>query len=98
MATPEGRLARYLYGVMYDPQTLRLSLVEASSGEFRYFRHPFLHTGMSVEIDKEQLRPPALLGGCHHELSSVAASEEHQQRPGKVLDALHDMLADVKLP
>lgn len=33
VATPEGRLARYLYGVMFEPQTLRLSLVEASSGK-----------------------------------------------------------------
>ena len=30
--TPDGRLSRYLYGVYYDPQTLRLSLVEASQG------------------------------------------------------------------
>jgi len=28
-------------------------LVEAYSGEFCYFRHPFLHTGMSVEIQAE---------------------------------------------
>ncbi len=28
-------------------------LVKASSGEFRYFRHPFLHTGISVEIQAE---------------------------------------------
>ena len=33
VCTPEGRLARYLYGVMYDPQTLRLSLLEASEGK-----------------------------------------------------------------
>ncbi len=28
-------------------------LVEASGGELCYFRHPFLHTGMSVEIQAE---------------------------------------------
>jgi protein SCO1/2 len=28
--TPEGRLARYLYGVDYEPKDLKLSLVEAS--------------------------------------------------------------------
>jgi protein SCO1/2 len=33
VATPEGRIARYLYGVQYDPRTLRLSLVEASQGK-----------------------------------------------------------------
>ncbi len=31
--TPDGRISRYLYGVMFDPDTLRLSLVEASGGE-----------------------------------------------------------------
>jgi protein SCO1/2 len=31
--TPDGRVARYLYGVQYDPQTLRLSLLEASEGQ-----------------------------------------------------------------
>lgn len=30
---PSGVISRYLYGVMYDPQTLRLSLVEAGEGK-----------------------------------------------------------------
>ena len=30
--TPEGRVSRYLYGVQFDPQTLRLSLLEANKG------------------------------------------------------------------
>jgi protein SCO1/2 len=33
VCTPDGRISRYLYGVVYDPQTLRLSLVEASEGK-----------------------------------------------------------------
>ncbi|MBX7165848.1 MAG: SCO family protein [Pirellulales bacterium] len=32
VCTPDGRLSRYLYGVHYQPQTVRLSLVEASDG------------------------------------------------------------------
>jgi len=32
VATPEGRVSRYLYGVSYEPRTVRLSLVEASEG------------------------------------------------------------------
>lgn len=32
-ATPDGRLSRYLYGVQFDTQTLRLSLTEASEGK-----------------------------------------------------------------
>lgn len=33
VCTPGGRVSRYLYGVMFDPQTLRLSLVEAGEGK-----------------------------------------------------------------
>ncbi len=31
--TPDGRLSRYLYGVEYDPQTVRLSLLESAEGK-----------------------------------------------------------------
>lgn len=30
--TPDGRVARYLYGVMFDPPTLKYSIIEASEG------------------------------------------------------------------
>lgn len=33
LITPNGRVARYLGGLSYDPQTLRMSLVEASEGK-----------------------------------------------------------------
>lgn len=33
LCTPDGRISRYLYGVDFPPQTLRLSLVEASEGK-----------------------------------------------------------------
>lgn len=33
LLTPEGRVARYLGGITYDAQTLRMSLVEASQGK-----------------------------------------------------------------
>jgi len=32
ICTPDGRVSRYLYGVEYAPQTLRLALTEASEG------------------------------------------------------------------
>ncbi len=32
VCTPEGRISRYLYGVMFEPRTLRLTLAEASQG------------------------------------------------------------------
>jgi protein SCO1 len=35
LLTPEGKVARYLYGIEYIPQTLRLSLLETAKGEVR---------------------------------------------------------------
>jgi protein SCO1/2 len=34
IVTPDGRMARYLYGVTFDPRTLRLALAEAGEGKF----------------------------------------------------------------
>lgn len=31
--TPEGKISRYLHGITFDPKTIRLSMVEASSGK-----------------------------------------------------------------
>lgn len=33
IVTPQGHISRYLYGVKFEPETLRLSLVEASEGK-----------------------------------------------------------------
>ena len=33
VSTPDGRVARYLYGIEYPPKRLRLALLEASAGE-----------------------------------------------------------------
>ncbi|MHB8862401.1 MAG: SCO family protein, partial [Pirellulaceae bacterium] len=33
ICTPDGRLSRYLGGIEYDPQTLRMALLEASEGK-----------------------------------------------------------------
>ena len=33
ICTPDGRVSRYLYGVQFPPQTVRLSLVEAADGK-----------------------------------------------------------------
>lgn len=33
ICTPDGRISRYLYGVAFDSQTVRLSLVEAAEGK-----------------------------------------------------------------
>jgi protein SCO1/2 len=44
LATPEGKISRYLRGVRTDPQTLRLSLVEASGGKIGTTADAFLLT------------------------------------------------------
>ncbi len=31
--TPDGKISRYLYGIVFDPKVLRLSMVEASDGK-----------------------------------------------------------------
>ena len=33
MLTPDGRIARYLFGIDYGPRDLRLALVDASAGK-----------------------------------------------------------------
>ncbi len=33
ICTPDGRVSRYLYGIQFEPQTMRLSFVEASEGK-----------------------------------------------------------------
>lgn len=33
LLTPDGRISRYLYGVQFEPQTLKLGLLEASEGK-----------------------------------------------------------------
>lgn len=35
LATPDGRVSRYLHGTSFAPQTLRLSVIEASEGTLR---------------------------------------------------------------
>jgi protein SCO1/2 len=44
LCTPEGKISRDLYGVRFDPQTLRLSLVEASEGKIGTTTDRFLLT------------------------------------------------------
>lgn len=37
LATPSGKISRYLHGVYFEPQTFRLSLVETSAGQIGNF-------------------------------------------------------------
>ena len=42
LATPEGRLSHYFYGILYEPQDVRLALVEASDGRIGSLVDQFL--------------------------------------------------------
>ena len=65
--TPDGKLSRYLYGVMYDPGTLRLSLVEASEGKIGSTLDRFLLTCYHYDESSGRYAPLAMnimrLGG-----------------------------------
>jgi protein SCO1/2 len=57
--TPDGRISRYLYGVQFDPQTLRLSLVEASEGEIGTTRDKILLYCFQYDPSKGRYGPAA---------------------------------------
>ena len=65
--TPDGRLSRYLYGVEYDPQTLRLSLLEAADGKIGSASDQILLFCFHYDAEKGRYAPAALrlmqLGG-----------------------------------
>ncbi|NUQ61615.1 MAG: SCO family protein [Pirellulales bacterium] len=58
--TPDGRVSRYLYGIQYDPQTLRLSLVEAADGKVGSTFDRFLLTCFHYDETKGRYGPAAV--------------------------------------
>jgi protein SCO1/2 len=52
--TPDGRLSRFLSGVMFEPSTLRLALVEASEGKVGTTFDRFLMTCFHFDPDTGQ--------------------------------------------
>ncbi len=42
LCTPDGKLSRYLYGIKFDPQTVKLSLFEAGEGKIGTAMEQFL--------------------------------------------------------
>jgi len=67
LCTPDGRVSRYLYGIQFDPQTLRLSLVEASEGKIGTTLDHFLLTCFHYDPSVSRYAPVAMnimrLGG-----------------------------------
>lgn len=67
LLTPDGRVSRYLYGIQFDPQTLRLSLVEASEGKIGSSLDKFILTCFHYDPSLSRYAPVAMnimrLGG-----------------------------------
>jgi protein SCO1 len=57
--TPNGRVSRYLYGVEYDPQTLRLSLLEAADGKIGSTADQILLFCFHYDAEKGRYAPAA---------------------------------------
>ena len=57
MLTPDGRLARYLFGIEYGPRDLRFALVEASAGKVGYAGRCAAALLLSLRPDDRPLRP-----------------------------------------
>jgi protein SCO1/2 len=60
LLTPDGKISRYLYGVKYQPQTLRLSLVEASEGKIGTTVDRFLLTCFHYDSYAGRYTPVAM--------------------------------------
>jgi len=60
LLSPDGKITRYLYGIKYDPKTLRLSLVEASQGKVGSSVDRFLLTCYHYDAYAGQYTPIAM--------------------------------------
>ncbi len=60
VCTPEGVVSRYLGGIDYDPQTLRLSMVEAADGKVGSALDQFLLTCFVYDHTKGRYAPVAV--------------------------------------
>ena len=60
LLTPDGKISRYLYGVKFEPRTLRLSLVEASEGKIGTTVDRFLLTCFHYDSYAGKYTPVAM--------------------------------------
>jgi protein SCO1/2 len=60
LLSPDGKITRYLYGIKYDPKTLRLSLVEASQGKVGSTVDKFLLTCFQYDAHAGKYTPVAM--------------------------------------
>lgn len=59
ICTPDGRLSRYLYGLLYEPNDLRLSLLEAAEGKIGSPMDQILMFCYYYDADKGRYAPAA---------------------------------------
>ncbi|WP_232097194.1 SCO family protein [Gimesia maris] len=59
ICTPDGRISRYLYGIGFPKQTLKLALVEASEGKIGSTIDRFLLFCFHYDADKGRYAPTA---------------------------------------
>lgn len=68
ICTPGGKVSRYLYGIEYDPQTLKLSLMEAAEGKIGSTLDQMLLYCFHYDAEKGRYGPAAVkimrLGGA----------------------------------
>lgn len=81
LCTPDGRISRYMYGIEFPPQTLRLSLVEAGEGKIGTTTDRFLLFCFHYDPSTGAYGPTALnimkLGGAASMLALLAYLVPH---------------------
>ena len=60
LITPSGNISRYLFGIEFDASSLRLSLVEASSGKIGSLTDAFLLTCFRFDPQKGKYTPSVI--------------------------------------
>ena len=86
MLTPEGQIARYLFGIEYAPEDLRLALVEASAGQDRHAR-----STRCCSSATSTTRRPGKYGAAIMRLLRVAGVADGARRSAAFV--LHDVAA-----
>jgi len=92
LLTPEGHVARYLYGIQYDPKDVRLGLIEASEGRsvsttdrilmFCYHYDPQGKHYSIVAMNVMRLGGVVTLGTLGTFLTIMWARERVRRKPG----------------
>lgn len=98
LLTPDGRVSRYLYGVRFDPRTLRLSIVEAGQGKVGSIMDQILLTCFQFDRHAGQYTMAAMalmrLGGFFTVLVLIGGlwfAFRHEQRRRRIKQLNSDL-------